>query len=75
MIDRSATFGVTSWLSWSSSSAVLLLGVESLSNWSRAVSSAVFVFRPIVAVVAVIVSVALAPLLIVPTVQMPVPLT
>ena len=55
----------------SSSVETLLPGVESGSNWSLALTCAVFVLVPVLATVAVICSVALAPLLIEPTVQMP----
>ena len=73
--DRSATVGVTTSESRSSSAVGALPGVESGSNWLQAVTSAVLVFAPIVAVVAVIVSVAVPPLTTVPTVHTPVPLT
>ena len=72
--ERSVALGVTTAVAWSSSAATLFPGVESLSNWSLAVTWAVLVLAPCVAAVAVICSVADAPLARAPMVQTPVPL-
>ena len=72
-IDRSATgTEVVADLSWSSSVAMLLLGVESGSFWSAAVTCATLVKSPVAFTEAVIVSVADPPLAIEPIAQTPV---
>src|ERR1041384_5683141 len=57
---RSATWGVRVALLWSSSLALLLLGVESGSYWSAAVTCAVLVTPPTAALVTVAVTVRVA---------------
>ena len=68
---RSASCGVTSALSWSSSAGASLAGVEFGSNWSAALTWAVLVFAPSVSTVALMSSVADPPLSSSPTVQTP----
>ncbi len=65
--------GVTVTLAWSSSPATLLPGVESGSALSAYETCAVLILAPTVVTLALIVRVALAPLFITPTSQMPVP--
>ncbi len=69
--DRSASCGVSVMLLWSSSPALLLLGVESGSRWSEAETWAVLVMAvvPTTVVVTCRMAVVLAGTL--PTVQMP----
>ncbi len=70
--DRSATWGVSVTLAWSSSVAMLLLGVESGSRWAEAETWAVLVIAAELPTLVVICRVVLAPLATVPTVQTPV---